>query len=244
MARWESIAVRALGSVETELTVLGREQVGPQYLRLHLGDGGLLAQRPPFPTMWVRLWFARDGRDHQRAYTLVDPDPQAGTFSLEFALHDGAACQWARTCEPGDRIRASLLGSKPPWGAGALDAARPATGRTILIGDSAALPAINSLLDALGEAPDVEVWLEHHDPRDAQLPVRTAADHHLRRIEHRAEENVASALAAHWQQASPTAGDRVWIALEAAATRKLTRSLRTDHGLPKDAICAQAYWRS
>lgn len=38
MARWERFAVRALGALETELTVLGRTQIGPRYLRVEVGD--------------------------------------------------------------------------------------------------------------------------------------------------------------------------------------------------------------
>ncbi|MCT1602650.1 siderophore-interacting protein, partial [Kocuria sp. p3-SID1428] len=175
MARIESAVVRAMGSMETKLTVLGREEIAPSYLRLELDDGGLLARRPTHPTMWLRLWFADGGRGHQRAFTLVDPDASAGRFSLEFALHEGAASDWARQCRPGDTIRVSLLGSKPPWDARGRRGRRtailsdaPFSGRTLVIGDSAALPAINSLLESLGEAP-AEVWLEHRLPEDRQL---------------------------------------------------------------------------
>ena len=64
MAKIESAVVRAMGSVETKLTVLGREEIAPSYLRLEMDDGGLLARRAPHPTMWLRLWFAEGGRDH------------------------------------------------------------------------------------------------------------------------------------------------------------------------------------
>ena len=64
MARIESAVVRAMGSMETKLTVLGREEIAPSYLRLEMDDGGMLARRPPHPTMWLRLWFADGGRGH------------------------------------------------------------------------------------------------------------------------------------------------------------------------------------
>ncbi|MFF1697736.1 SIP domain-containing protein [Streptomyces sp. NPDC058257] len=54
--------------------------------RYPIEELALTGVRPP---MRVRLWFDQaHGRRHQRAYPLVDPDPAAGTFSLEFALHD------------------------------------------------------------------------------------------------------------------------------------------------------------
>jgi len=35
------------------------------------------------------MWFADGDALHQRGYTLVDPDPEAGIVDIEFALHDG-----------------------------------------------------------------------------------------------------------------------------------------------------------
>lgn len=249
MARIESAVVRAMGSMETKLTVLGREEIAPSYLRLEMDDGGLLAHRAPHPTMWLRLWFAEGGRDHQRAYTLVDPDVDAGRFSLEFALHEGAASDWARECRPGDTIRASLLGSKPPWeprgrrARKAVDPDVPFSGRTIVIGDSAALPAMNSLLESLGEAP-AEVWLEHRLPEDLQLPLHlgpTAEGHRV----HRSDESsgVRAVLESRWSQQPPSPQDRYWIALEARDTRGVSSMLRA-HGVGREAIEATAYWRS
>ena len=250
MARIESAVVRAMGSVETKLTVLGREEIAPSYLRLEMDDGGLLARRPPHPTMWLRLWFADGGRGHQRAFTLVDPDVSAGRFSLEFALHEGAASDWARRSRPGETIRASLLGSKPPWDPRGRRGRRTATpsdapfsGRTLVIGDSAALPAINSLLESLGEAP-AEVWLEHRLPEDRQLPLHEGANVNGHRV-HRGDDSsgVRAVLESRWAQRPPSPQDRYWIALEAADTRGLSAVLRS-HGVGREAIEATAYWRS
>ena len=206
MARIESAVVRAMGSMETKLTVLGREEIAPSYLRLELDDGGLLARRAPHPTMWLRLWFAEGGRDHQRAYTLVDPDVDAGRFSLEFP-----------------------------------DV--PFSGRTIVIGDSAALPAMNSLLESLGEAP-AEVWLEHRLPEDRQLPLHLGPNAEGHRV-HRSDEStgVRAVLESRWSQQPPSPQDRYWIALEARDTRGVSSMLRA-HGMGREAIEATAYWRS
>lgn len=250
MARFESAVVRAMGSVETQLTVLDRQEIAPAYLRLQMDDGGLLARRPAHPTMWLRMWFADGGRDHQRAFTIVDPDSGSGRFGLEFALHEGAASDWARTCRVGDTIRASLLGSRPPWEArGRRGRKAPApsggafSGRTVVIGDSAALPAINSLLETMGEAP-AEVWLEHRLPEDRDLPLRLSPGASGQRV-HRTEDGtgVRAVLEQRWAQQPPSAADRYWIALEAADTRALSAALRS-HGVAREAIEATAYWRS
>ncbi len=87
---WEGVVLKLFRGRDFTFTVTGAEQVTDRFRRVHVTDGGLLAATGgAHPTMWVRLWFEKDGKPHQRAYTLVDPDPEAGTFSLEFALHEG-----------------------------------------------------------------------------------------------------------------------------------------------------------
>ena len=39
--------------------------------------------------MWVRGWFPDGAKSHQRGYTLINADPQAGTVDVDFAMHDG-----------------------------------------------------------------------------------------------------------------------------------------------------------
>lgn len=68
-----------------------------------------------YPTYWLRLWFMTPaGKCHQRGYTLVDPDPASDTAWIEFCLHPGVASDWARAAQPGDRIDATVLNSRPP----------------------------------------------------------------------------------------------------------------------------------
>ena len=149
---WEGAVLKLLRGKDFVFTVTGAEQVTEHYRRLHLGDGGMLAVTGVHPTMWVRLWFDAAGKPHQRAYTLVDPDPAAGTFSLEFALHDGHASDWARAAKPGDTIEATVHGT-------AFTDPDPAPSHILAIGDPASLPALNSLLDALPSAP-ATIWFE------------------------------------------------------------------------------------
>ena len=108
---WEGVVLKLFRGKDFVFTVTGAEQVTEHYRRVHFTDGGLLEATGVHPTMWVRLWFDNAGKPHQRAYTLVDPDPAAGTFSLEFALHDGCASDWARKAQPGDTIEATVQGT-------------------------------------------------------------------------------------------------------------------------------------
>jgi NADPH-dependent ferric siderophore reductase len=135
-------------------------------VRLSFDAGGMLADHEVHPTMWVRMWFAGGDKLHQRRYTLVDPDPVADTVDVEFALHDGIASRWARAAQPGDTIGAIVLGSK-------FAVPEPPPAGYVIDGDSASLPAINSLLHAIDGAP-AQVFLEAGYDDDKDLPVAPA----------------------------------------------------------------------
>jgi NADPH-dependent ferric siderophore reductase len=229
---WEALVLRAMGGRTFRLTVRGTESVGGRYQRLHVDDGGLLAECGVHPTMWIRLWFDNDGRPHQRAYTLVDPDPAAGRFSLEFALHDGVAARWASAARVGDTIEATVQGS-------GFRLPDPAPRHLYLVGDAASLPAVNSLLDA---APDVPatVWVEYAHDDEKALPPRAREHHEVVWVPRRDEgrhlvDTVRSAL--------PGVDDaHYWVACEAASTRDITRHLRRTLGVGRHQLTALGYW--
>ncbi|WP_030158659.1 siderophore-interacting protein [Glycomyces sp. NRRL B-16210] len=233
---WEGAVLKLLRAKDFKFTVTGAEQVTEHYRRLTFTDGGLLAELPLHPTMWVRLWFDDDGKPHQRGYTLVDPDPEQGAFAIEFALHDGIASDWSRTVEPGETIQATVYGT----GFEPLD---PAPERLLIVGDAASLPAINSLLDAHPETP-ATIWFETAD--DDELPFRTDERHDLRKI---ARDDQGEALVKRVREELPglleaTANPYVWVAAEAKSTRALAAFARKELGLPKQRVHALAYWRA
>ena len=163
---WQGAVLKLMRAGDYRLTVTGRREISPRYLRLSFDDGGMLEHHCVHPTMWIRIWFAAG---HQRGYTLVDPDPAAGTFDIEFALHEGCASDWARTAEPGDTVEATVLGSK-------FAIPEPAPGGYVIVGDTASLPAINSLLEAIGDAP-AQVFIEACCDDDKCLPVGASSRH-------------------------------------------------------------------
>lgn len=227
---WQGAVLKLLGAGDYRLTVTGRREISPHYLRLSFDAGGMLADRPVHPTMWIRMWFADGNKVHQRGYTLVDPDPAADTVDMEFALHDGVASRWAQAAQPGDTIEATVLGSKF-----AIPEPRPAG--YVIVGDTASLPAINSLLDAIGEAP-AQVFLEagHDDDRD--LPVVGSAG-----VTWVDRKNAGGALVQAVTSAAFDAADHFgWVACDNRTTRAVTKVLREDFGIPRKSIKAQAYW--
>ncbi|MEU0003861.1 siderophore-interacting protein [Streptomyces sp. NPDC006314] len=233
---WEGAVLRLLRAKDFVCTVTDAEDVTPHYRRLRLDDGGLLAAAGVHPTMWVRLWFSAGGRPHQRAYTLVDPDPAAGTFGLEFALHEGAASDWARSARPGDTVEATVQGT-------GFQHPDPAPSHLVAIGDPASLPAINSLLGALDSAP-ATLWFE--GDLDG-LPCRADAEHHdIRQIPRR---DAGAHLVERVRAELPAVLDGVpdpyvWIACDTATTRALASYVRRELGVPKQRVHALGYWRA
>ncbi|GHA52124.1 siderophore-interacting protein [Streptomyces tauricus] len=243
---WEGAVLRLFRGKDFTFTVLGAEDVTERYRRLHLSDGGMLAATGVHPTMWVRLWFDNAGKPHQRAYTLVDPDPAAGTFGLEFALHEGCASDWARSAKAGDTIEATVQGT------GFTDP-DPAPSRVLAIADTASLPALNSLLEAVGTAP-ATIWFEtagsgaDGDARGTDgLPLRVdPARHDLRTVPRldRGAHLVAQVRAAVPELLKETADPYVWIACDTATTRSLAAYFRKELALPKQRVNALGYWRA
>ncbi|MBV7669353.1 siderophore-interacting protein [Streptomyces halstedii] len=237
---WEGVVLKLFRGRDFTFTVTGAEQIDEDFRRVRVTDGGLLAATGgAHPTMWVRVWFDRAGKPHQRGYTLVDPDPEAGTFSLEFALHDGTASDWARAAKAGDTIDATLQGT-------GFELPDPAPARLFVVGDPASLPAINSLLDALPEVP-ATLWFEtaHSSPDD--LPLRLDPDRHTVHLVPRRDggarlvEEVKAALPA---LLGPDPSDAyVWIACDTATTRALAGYARRKLGVPRERVNATGYWR-
>ncbi|MGC9380242.1 siderophore-interacting protein [Streptomyces sp. MH13] len=235
---WEGAVLRLMRAKDFEFTVVDAEDVTPHYRRLRMTDGGMLAATGVHPTMWVRLWFENAGKPHQRAYTLVDPDPATGTFAMEFALHEGCASDWARAAKPGDTVEATVQGT-------GFDVPQPLPSRLFAVADPASLPALNSLLDALGPVP-ATIWFEGGGTADG-LPFRTdPARHEVRAVPRR---DAGAHLVAQVKEALPellasTPEPYVWIACDTTTTRALASYARKELGLPKQRVNALGYWRA
>ncbi|WP_406209723.1 siderophore-interacting protein [Kitasatospora sp. NBC_01560] len=235
---WEGVVLKLMRGRDFTFTVTGVEEVTEHCRRVRFTDGGMLAETGVHPTMWVRVWFPGAGRPHQRAYTLVDPDPADGTFGIEFALHEGPASRWAAAAGPGDTVPATVQGS-------AFAAPEPLPERMFLIGDRASVPAVNSLLSALPDVP-ATIWLETQHAADEQLPLRIRPARH--EVRHVPREGDGARLVAEVRDALPgllgdPAGAYVWIACDTATTRALARFTRKELALAKPQVHALGYWR-
>ncbi len=215
-----------------ELTVTERTELSPHYLRLHFDSGALLTQRSVHPTMWVRGWFPDGDKSHQRGYTLVDPDPVAGTVAIDFAMHDGLATRWATEAAIGEVLEVTVLGSN-------FTLPTPDPAGYVIVGDTASLPAINSLLGAIGDVP-AQVFLEAGHADDRELPVLAAGDVRITWVD-RADGGGAlvSAVSASAFEATDHFG---WVACDNRTTRSVAKVLREQYAIPRKSMKAQAYW--
>ncbi|WP_101952667.1 siderophore-interacting protein [Mycobacterium sp. 3519A] len=227
---FQGAVLKLLRAGDYRLTVTGRREITPHYLRLSFDAGGMLADRPLHPTMWIRMWFADGDKLHQRGYTLVDPDPGADTVDIEFALHDGIASHWAQHAQPGDTIDVTVLGSN-------FTLPEPAPNGYVIVGDTASLPAINSLLTAVGDSP-ARVYLEAGHDADKQLPVARSTG-----VVWVDRKNGGEALVEAVRSGAFDAADHFgWVACDNRTTRAVAKIFRDDYKLPRKSIKAQAYW--
>jgi NADPH-dependent ferric siderophore reductase len=162
----------------------------------------------------------------------VDPNPVDDTVDIEFALHDGVASRWAQAAQPGDTIEATVLGSN-------FTLPEPAPKGYVIVGDSASLPAINSLLTAIGDTP-ARVFLEAGHDDDKQLSVTRSAD-----VVWVDRKNSGEALVQAVSASAFDAGDHFgWVACDSRITREVAKLFREDYKIPRKSIKAQAYWVS
>ena len=113
---FQGAVLKVLGARDYSATVTGSELLAPNFLRVTFESDTLLDSIDDGPTAWVRLWIPdADGRDieYQRGYTISTSDPETGTFSIDFVLHEpaGPASECASEAGPGTTISLTSLGS-------------------------------------------------------------------------------------------------------------------------------------
>ena len=226
--------MRSFGAVDHLVTVRKTEFVAPHVVRVSMHSQTLLDELPIGPTNWARFWFPDEsGFEHQRGYTLVEPDPQTGDFSCDFVIHDpaGPASKWAARAKPGDRLEAMVMGSQP------FEVSVDTPAGYLLVGDSASLPAVNQILKVIPEHVPVEVYLEQHDSSDALLRITEhprASVHWIPREEVRSlAQTIESRDWSDWY---------AWMAPETGSLRALRTRLTERFGFPKSAQYGRAYW--
>ena len=130
----------------------------------------------------------------------------------------------------GDTLEVTVLGSS-------FTMPTPEPAGYVIAGDTASLPAINSLLGAIGDTP-ARVFLEaaHDDDRELRVVRNTG-------IVWVDRKNAGEALVEAVRSSAFDASDHFgWVACDNRTTRTIAKVLREDFAIPRRSIKAQAYW--
>ncbi|MFC3850006.1 ABC transporter ATP-binding protein/permease [Corynebacterium hansenii] len=234
---FEAVVLRGLGAKEHAVTVIGKRRLAPHFIRVTCRSEGLLDPKGEAPANWLRLWFPDpDGgpKEFQRGYTLVDPDPATGEFSIDFVIHEpaGPASHWAVNCEEGDRIVAMRYGEQP------FAPPEPPPAGYLLLGDLAGYPAIRALVAAIPEESPVVVYLERHSPDDDHIALPEGPNITASWVDELPDgQALVQAISdGDW------AGWYAWVTAETASTRHAKTLLQRKFGLNRATLHAHAYW--
>lgn len=236
------------------LVIERTERLTPHLHRLVLGGPGfddfrtteftdqyvkLVVPRPdvdypePFTMETVQAALPRHDWPAIRTYTVRRHDPVAREVWIDVVLHGdrGIAGPWAAAAQPGD-----LVHLRGPGGAYRPD---PTADHHLLAGDSSALPAIASALEALPPDAAATVIVEIDEPAD-ELDLAMPAAASLTWL-HRSAAHPGFADAV---RALPTISGRVqaFVHGELHATRSL-RSVLLDRGVAAEDLSLSGYWR-
>jgi NADPH-dependent ferric siderophore reductase len=197
-----------------------------------------------------------------RSYTVRRFDAAAGELDVDFVLHGahGPAAAWAAAAEPGDWV-----GVSDPGGRYRPD---PTAQAHLVIGDESALPAIATVLEALGAAGavsagvvsagvdsagalsagvPVEVFIEVADVAEEQ-PLPTGAGTRVHWL-HRGgrppgQPLIEAVTAAELPPGVDPGRCQAWLSAEAGAVRDIRAHLLDERGLTRRMVYATGYWRA
>lgn len=229
----QGVIMRAYKSRDYTITLTGATELAGHYRRLYFTAPELLAAHPPYPSMWIRVWFPGPNRLYQRAYTLVDPDVAAGTLAIDFALHDtGFAMDFARNAQPGAVLPVSVLASANSEYA----QPDPLPPGMLMVADPASLPAVNSILQTLPAGLPVRLWLGRQHDGDETLPLAAHSGLEASWVPH---EQLAETVGAERDDVTGWYG---WVCVDTVQTRAIKALLREATGAGKRDGHAMGYW--
>lgn len=234
---FQGALMRAFGANDHTIRVAGSRWISSHIIRLDFDSDDLLYPTGEKPTAWIRAWFPDldgGGKLYQRAYTLLDPDPETGRFGLCFLVHEpaGPASRWAMAAREGDELVVQRLGGDG-W-----DVADPQPTGYLLAGDMAAWPAITTAIEAVPRDVPVRVFLEHTNDGDRSAPIPEHPDLSVTWV--RSQDDSRALVDALGD--TDYRGWKVWTASETTATRLVRTYLQREQGHNKGTLFAQAYW--
>ncbi|WP_375001400.1 siderophore-interacting protein [Aeromicrobium sp. CTD01-1L150] len=194
---------------------------------------------PEIDEQWNVTWPEGVEPPAYRVYTISDHRWIDGVaeVDIDIALHDaGVGSDWAKVCEPGDRI-----GFVEPHG---LYVPVEGVPWQLLVCDITGLPALARILRGLDAGQRAEAVVVLTDERD-RIALPSAADVDVRWVVVDTETDTSDALSeAVTARELPAEGPRyVWLAGEARASRAVRRRLRRELGWPQSDFYTCGYWQ-
>jgi NADPH-dependent ferric siderophore reductase len=172
-----------------------------------------------------------------RTYTPRRFDAAALTLDVDFVLHgDGPASSWAAQARIGQQL--VMMGPGPGY---QIDPDAP---WYVLLADDAALPAVETILDAIPPGAGLTVLLEvvAADEQRA-LPVPATGDVRWLVRGDNAQNAGDALLGALKSFAWPPGEGRVYVGCEAAAMRRIRQVIVESSGLDRKRVITRGYWR-
>ena len=212
--------------------------VPDEYVRVLIPPAGAELAIPEIDDDWTVTLPEGAVEPESRVYTVSDHRVVDGDtrIDLDIALHDeGVGSDWARTCEPGDRV-----GMIEPHG---LYAAPAGVGWQLLVADITGVPAVARILRGLEPEQKVEVVIVLTDAGD-EIPLPSPADVDVTWQIVAKDTDISDALAqAVTSRELPEADRYVWLAGEARASRAVRRHLRRELRWPQSDFYTCGYWQ-
>jgi len=184
-------------------------------------------------------------RPRLRTYTVSAFRPRQEQLDVDFVLHgEGPGASFAMRAVPGDRLLIYAPNAEYPHGSRLygveyrMDALQ---GRTLLVGDETALPAIGAILRELPVGVHAKVFAEIPEEDDA-LPLPSAADVELHWLPREGAPGTAVEKAVRAADLSG-ADWYAWVAGEANMVTGVRRHLVSERGWSRDAVTFMGYWR-
>lgn len=234
--RVEVSRVLVLSPAMRRVTLTGAELEGfevnepASYIKLIFPEPGQMEPARPLP----------DGprATSMRTYTPLAVRPEALEVDVDFVLHgEGPASTWAAQAKAGQVL--FLMGPGPGYKLPAQASAH------LLIGDDSALPAFETILASLPASARVSVLMEVADgaeERALQSPARLDVRWVVRGHDN---SQAGRALETALRQSRPACADedRIYLACEAGAMRRIRQILTDELGIARSRITGRGYWK-
>lgn len=220
-----------------ELTVLRKQMVTPNMVRVTLGGEGMAQFPADQASAYVKLMFPQPGQERPLLRTYTVRAQREGEIDIDFVKHQdaGPACRWALSTQPGDTLMVGGPGPKR-----LID---PEGDWFLLVGDMTALPAISVSLEQLPADARGHAVIEVISEEDIQ-PLKTPANLQLHWCinpepgQHQ-ELLLERVRQLEWLEGTPA----IWCACELNSMRRLRDHFRALPAVDRKKLYISSYWK-